>query len=137
MPDEVRRVEYYYVTVPDRPGAGLKVLSQLKEAGVNLGAYLGFPGPRGKSQIDLFPEDAASLKQALEKTGLRLVGPRKAFLIQGDDRAGAVADILRPLAEAKINVKAAAAAAAGGGRYGMILWVAQASYEKAAKALGA
>ena len=136
MSDLVRRVEYYYVRVPDRPGAGLKVLSQLKQSGVNLGAYLGFPGGRGKSQIDLFPEDAAMLKQAIEKTGLKLVGPRKAFLIQGDDRVGAVADILRSLAEVKINVKAAAAAGAGGGRYGMMLWVAQASYEKAAQALG-
>lgn len=136
MPDVVRRVEYYYVTVSDKPGAGLKALSQLKEAGVNLGAYLGFPSTKGKSQIDLFPEDPATLKRALEKTGLKLVGPRKAFLIQGDDRVGAVADLLRPLAEAKINIKAAAAAAAGGGRYGMMLWVTQASYEKAAKALG-
>ena len=136
MSDVVRRVEYYYVTVPDRPGAGVKVLSQLREAGVNLGAYIGFPSTRGRSQIDLFPEDPAALKRALEKTGLRLVGPRKAFLIQGDDRVGAVGDILRPLAEAKINVKAGAAAAAGGGRYGMMLWVTQASYEKAAKALG-
>lgn len=136
MSDTVRRVEYYYVTVSDKPGAGLKALSQLKEAGVNLGAYLGFPSRKGKSQIDLFPEEAATLKRALEKTGLRLVGPRKAFLIQGDDRVGAVADLLRPLAEAKINVKAAAAATAGGGRYGMMLWVTQASYEKAAKALG-
>lgn len=136
MADIVRRVDYYYVTVPDRPGAGLKILSQLKEAGVNLGAYLGFPSARGKSQIDLFSEDFAALKRVAEKAGLKLAGPRKAFLIQGDDRVGAVADLMRPLAEAKINIKAAAAASAGGGRYGMMLWVAQAAYEKAARALG-
>ncbi len=27
MADTVRRVEYYYVTVPDRPGEGFRVLS--------------------------------------------------------------------------------------------------------------
>lgn len=49
---------------------------------------------------------------------------------------GAVADVTRRLSDARINITAAAAASAGGGRYGMILWVAQADYETAAKALG-
>lgn len=40
------------------------------------------------------------------------------------------------LAEAKINITATIATAAGGGRYGMVLWVAPADYEAAAKALG-
>lgn len=39
MADVVRGVAYYYVLVPDEPGAGLRVLAQLKEAGVNLSAY--------------------------------------------------------------------------------------------------
>jgi hypothetical protein len=41
------------------------------------------------------------------------------------------------LGEANVNVTAAAAIGAGSGRYGMILWVAAADYEKAADALGA
>jgi hypothetical protein len=35
------------------------------------------------------------------------------------------------------NVRAAAATGAGAGRYGMIIWVAAADYERAADALGA
>jgi predicted amino acid-binding ACT domain protein len=136
MADTIQRIEYYYVTVPDKPGTGAGVLTALKEAGVNLVAYLGFPSGRGKSQIDLVPEDAAAFKQAAVKAGLKLSRVKKAFLVQGDDRPGAVADITRKLAEAKINVTAAAATAAGSGRYGMILWVPPARYEKAAKALG-
>jgi hypothetical protein len=137
MADTIRRIEYYYVMVPDKPGAGAGVLTALKDAGVNLVAYLGFPGGRGKSQIDLVPEDAAAFKQAAAKAGLKLSRAKRAFLVQGDDRTGAVADITRKLADAKINITAAAAAAAGGGRYGMILWVPPARYEKAAQALGA
>ena len=124
MADTVRRVEYYYVTVPDAPGEGNRVLSVLKERGVNLLAYLGFPAGGGQSQLDLVPEDPASFRQAVELADLTLSDAKRAFLIQGDDRAGAAADTTAKLAAANINITAAAATSAGSGRYGMILWVA-------------
>ena len=137
MAEKVRPVEYYYATIPDEPGTGSKVLSQLQQAGVNLLACLAFPSEKGKTQVDLVPENAGALKEAAGKAGIKLTGPRKAFLVQGDDRVGAVADVMRKLGEAKINITAAAASASGGGRYGMVLWVAQSDHSKAAKALGA
>jgi hypothetical protein len=137
MAETVRGVEYYYVTVPDMPGEGLRVLSGLRERGVNLLAYLGFPLGGGQSQIDLVPEDPESLQDAARQAGMTLSDAKRAFLVQGDDRPGAVADITARLAEAGINITAAAAAGAGAGRYGLILWVAQADYESAADALGA
>jgi hypothetical protein len=137
MADAVQRVEYYYVTVPDTPGEGDRILSALKDDGVNLLAYLGFPVGGGQSQIDLVPEDPKSLKEAAARAGITLSGAKRAFLIQGDDRVGAVADTTAKLAEANINVTAAAATGAGAGRYGVILWVAPADYERAAGALGA
>jgi len=48
-----------------------------------------------------------------------------------------VAEVLKRLADAKINVTALDAVCTGGGRYGAILWVKPASFEAAAKALGA
>jgi len=132
MADSVRRVEYYYVTVPDRPGEGTRILATLKEGGVNLLAYLGFPAGGGQSQIDLVPEDSATLRQAAERAGLTLSEAKWAFLIQGDDRVGAVTDTTARLAEASINITAAAATSAGSGRYGMILWVRPTDYERAA-----
>jgi predicted amino acid-binding ACT domain protein len=48
---------------------------------------------------------------------------------------GVVADITAKLADADINITAAAAAGAGSGRYRMILWVAQADYDRAAEVL--
>jgi hypothetical protein len=137
MADTVRGVDYYYVTVSDTPGEGQQILAALKDSGVNLLAFLGFPVGGGQSQIDLVPEDAAALKAAADQAGVTLSEARRAFLIQGDDRVGAVADTLARLAEANVNVTAAAAAGAGSGRYGMILWVAASDYERAAHALGA
>jgi hypothetical protein len=137
MADTVRGVDYFYVTIPDAPGEGDRLQSALRDAGVNLLAYLGFPVGGGQSQIDLVPEDAAALRQAVEGAGLTLSEAKRAFLVVGDDRLGAVADTTAKLAEANINVTAAAAVSAGSGRYGMILWVAPADYEGAADALGA
>jgi hypothetical protein len=137
MADTVRGIEYYYVTVPDAPGEGQRVLAALKERGVNLLAYLGFPLGGGQSQIDLVPEDPESLKEAAQQAGVTLSEAKRAFLIQGDDRVGAVSDTTAKLAEANINVTAAAATGAGSGRYGLILWVAPADYERASGALGA
>lgn len=136
MPENIRRVEYFYAVVADKPGSGAAVLRTCQEAGVNLLAYLGFPAGRGKSQIDLVPEDAALFKSAAQKAGLKLSRAKRAFLVDGEDRIGAVSDLTRRLAEAKINVTAACATGAGAGRYGMILWVPPASYGRAAKVLG-
>jgi hypothetical protein len=137
MADTVQRVEYYYVTVPDTPGEGQRLLSALKDSGVNLLAFLGFPVGGGQSQLDLVPEDPAQLRDGAERAGVTLSEPKRAFLIQGDDRVGAVADTTAKLAQAGINLTAAAATGAGAGRYGMIVWVAAADYERAAEALGA
>lgn len=137
MADTVRRVEYHYATVPDQSGEGDKVFSALSERGVNLLAVLAFPAGSGQSQIDLVPEDADALRDAAQQAGITLSEAKQAFLVQGDDRVGAVAELLAKLAEANVNVTAAAAIGADSGRYGMILWVAPDDYERAAGALGA
>jgi len=136
MAETVRRVEYYYVTVPDKPGEGERILSALKENDVNLLAYLGFPAGGGQSQVDLVPEDPAAFRQSAEIAGLTLSEAKQAFLIQGDDRVGAVSGVIAKLAKGNINITAAAATSAGSGRYGMILWVAPEDYERTADALG-
>ena len=136
MADTVRRVEYWYATVPDEPGEGDRMLSALRERGVNLLAILAFPAEGGQSQIDLVPEDPESLREAAQQAGIALSEAKRAFLIQGDDRVGAVADVTAKLAEAEVNITALAATGAGSGRYGMILWVAPADFERAAGVLG-
>ena len=137
MADSVRGVDYYYVIVPDTPGEGQRILSTLKASDVNLLAFLGFPLEGGESQLDLVPEDPDALRAAAEQAGVTLSEAKRAFLVQGDDRVGAVADALEKLAGANVNLTAAAANGAGSGRYGMILWVAPADFERAAHALGA
>ena len=136
MADGARKVQYAYVMVPNRPGQGAKVLSELQAAGVDLLAYSGFPGKRG-AQIDLVTRDMSGLKRVARRNGWRLSKAKKGFLVQGTDRIGAVHRQLARLASRKVNVVAADAVAAGQGRFGMILWVRPKDYARAARALGA
>ncbi len=135
MADIVRRIEYYYTEVPDRSGAGAKALNALKAARVNLLAYTGFPTTDGHSQLDFVPTNGRAFLAAARRARIKLVGPKSAFLIQGEDRVGAVADVLNKLGQARINVTAMQAIAAGAGRYGAILWFRPRNISKAAKAL--
>ncbi|MFO1360984.1 MAG: hypothetical protein U1F45_00705 [Burkholderiales bacterium] len=136
MLDTVRKLDYFALTLPDRPGEGARLVAALKERGVNLLAFSGFPAGR-RAQIDLVPEDAAALRAAAKRLKLALGAKKACFVIQGDDRVGALADTLQRLADAQINVTAIQAVTAGMGRYGAIFWVKPRDVAKAAKRLGA
>ncbi len=135
MAETVRTAEYFYVMVPDKPGEGARVLGELRSAGVNLVAYSGFPSGRG-AQLDVVPTDPAAFKAVAKQRKWKVKGPKRAFLIEGDDRVGACADVLGRLAAAKINVTAMDALA-GGGRYAAILWVKPRDVKKTTSVLGA
>jgi hypothetical protein len=136
MGDTVRLVEYFYITAPDKPGEGGRALNALKDAGINLLAFSGFPQGR-RAQMDFIPADPAAFKHAAKKAKWKVVGPKRGFLVQGDDRVGAVADLLERLGAAKINVTAIDAVTVTDGRYGAIFWVAPKDVKKAATLLGA
>lgn len=135
MADTIRQVDYFYMLVPHRAGEGARILRALKEAGVNLLAFSGFPEQR-RAQLDFFPADAAAFKRAAKANKWKVVGPKRGFLIQGDDRVGAIADMVGRLADAKIDVTAIDAVCTDG-RYGALCWVAPRDVKKAMQVLGA
>ena len=137
MADRVRKVSYCTCEVPARPGQAAAALGALREAGVDLLAFTGFPLGGGRAQLDFVAESLAPLRRVARRQGWRLSRPKRAFLIQGDDRVGAVHAHLARLAEARINVTAADAVTTGAGRYGMILWVRPRDTARAARALRA
>ena len=134
MAETVRQVDYFYIEVLNRVGEGAKILRALKDAGVNLVAFSGFPSGR-KAQLDFFPADASTFRQVAKANRWKIVGPKRGFLVQGDDRIGAVADLVGKLADAKIDVIAIDAVAVDE-RYGALCWVAPRSLKKAASILG-
>ena len=136
MADTVRRIEYSALSVPDKAGEAHRVLAALAAEGIDLRAFCGFPLGEGKAQLDVVPSDARAFAAAAEKLKLRFRKPKPAFLVEGEDRPGAVAAVLERLAQRGIAVTAAQAISAGAGRWGMIVWVKPGKVEQAARALG-
>jgi hypothetical protein len=132
----IERIEYYYTVVPNKVGAGAKIFNELKAQRVNLLAFNGFPLSAQRSQLDLVPSSGKALVAAAKKAGIKLVGPKVAFLISEWEHIGAVAEILSKLEKVGVNVTAMQAIETGDWRYGAIFWVKQHDVDKAAQALG-
>lgn len=136
MTDSVRKADYFYVEVANQAGAGAMYLEALRDAGVNLLAFTGFPAGR-KAQIDFIPEDTAAFRTAAKKNKWKLSARKTVFLVQGDDRLGAIHEVIGKLAANGISMTALDAVMAGAGRYGAMFWVKPRDVAKAARILGA
>ena len=136
MPDTVRKVHYFTTVVPDRPGQTFKVLAALVSGGVNLLACTGTARGR-RAQIDVVPDDTRRFAAAARRAGMDFSEKKSGFLIQGDDRPGALADHLKVLADAGINIDAVDGLSAGSGRWGAIVWVGEGDLRRAGRLLRA
>ncbi len=135
MASTVKEVEYYYALVADQPGEARKLLEFLSERMVNLLAITAFPALGGEGQIHFIPSDPEILKKAARDANIALVGPEKAFLIQGTDEIGALYDFHLKLYNAGVNIHSSTGVVDGTGRFGYVIWVDPADYENASKAL--
>jgi hypothetical protein len=131
MSSTVTEIEYFYALVADKPGEARKLIEFLGEKDVNLLALTAFPLGEGKSQIDFFATDPDLLKKAADDAQIPLVGPKKAFLIQGEDHVGALYEFHLKLSNAGINIHASIGVVDGTGRFGYVIWVNQADYQEA------
>ncbi len=137
MPEKIRRVDYFYFWLDDRPGEGTRVLAKLKDARVNLLSFTAFPSGGGKAQLTVVPEDPEDLMAAAKVAGLHLAGRKECFFVQGDDQVGAAHDVLKRLADAGINCVAANGCSAAGGTFGMVIFVKPGDVPNAGKVLRA
>lgn len=135
MGDAIRTVQYFKVQIPDKPGTLTDLLVPMREAGVNLLAVHAFPRNRG-TQVDMVPEDPVAFKNAAKAKKLKVKGPKTCLLVDGADRAGALADLTVRLGSAGINMTAATGLAAGQGRFSVILWVKPQDLKKTVKVFG-
>jgi|SRR5215468_789150 len=134
MTDSIRRVDSYSLEVADKPGEAYRVLSWLEEAGVRLVYFNAYPVGDHKAKIDLVVEDPAGLAQAAASHGLPPLGRTPAFMVSGSEGPGRVAQVMRNLADARVNVHAATGTVQRGS-YGLILWITPADLEAALRAL--
>jgi ACT domain-containing protein len=132
----IRKVVYFSMQVPNRPGVGAEMLKSIAKGRQNLLAFTGFPN-RGGAQVDFVPSDPVEFARGARKAGAKLSKRKTAFLVQGEDRVGALVRVLDVLAKAKINMVAMEAVTAGSGRFGAIFWVRPKDVGRASRLLRA
>jgi hypothetical protein len=131
----IRRVEYYYATVREELGAAYRLLSQLAELGVDLLAFTAVPSGPALAQFTLVPTDTGKLLAQASVAGLPLDGPYHAFLVQGDDELGALANVHEQLVKAGVDIFASSGVSDGRGAFGYLVYVREDQFERATAAL--
>ena len=135
--DLVHRVEYFTLTVEDKPGQASTLQKGLTRENVQLLGMLAFPAEKGRTQVDLVPEHPEDLRKAAKKVALELRGPKTAFLVHGQDRVGALSEIFQRLGDEGIGIRATLGVTCGANRFGALLWVAPSDVEATSRMLGA
>lgn len=139
MADQITPVDYYVGTVPHRAGEGARILNAIKDKGLNLLAFFGYRRSARQAELIIVPPKGkgAVLTRVAAGLGLKLEKNTKgrAFYIEGEDRPGALAELLQKLAEADINVESAHGICGGAGRYGALITVSEADFRKAQRVL--
>ena len=135
MSFQLKKVEYFYSSIVDQPGEAYQLLSRLKSIGVNLLAFTAIPVGPTRTQLTMFPEDAARLQTAAKNAGFKLDGPYSALLVQGDDELGALTDIHAKLYQAGVNVYASSGVTDGKGSFGYLLYLKEEDLDKALHSL--
>jgi hypothetical protein len=131
----IRRVEYYYANVRDELGAAYRLLSQLAELGVDLLAFTAVPSGPALAQFTLVPTDTGKLLAQASMAGLQLDGPYHAFLVQGDDELGALANVHEQLVKAGVDIFASSGVSDGRGAFGYLVYVREDQFDRATAAL--
>ena len=132
MGHTIRRVTAVVMQVEDRVGVLHEVLCVLRDAGVNMLAVAS--QRRQGTALMAIPEDVNAVRELARSRGVSLES-RQVFLIEGDDRVGALCDITKALADAGVSIEDIAALSAAK-RYAAVLTFADADLEAAGRALG-
>ncbi len=133
---DVKKVEYYNLTVDGHAGEGSKLLSVVADFGVNLLAFKAVPVKPMRTQFSLFPDDSLKMKDGAKKAGLDIEGPYFALLLKGyDDESGELADVYEKLAQVDITIYESSGIANIKGSYGVVFYLKQEDCEKAMEAL--
>jgi hypothetical protein len=129
------RLEYFNVTMNIAADEAYEVLDHLAKLGANFLAINAVPVGPHSTQLALFPEDDSMLRAIAKQTGINLVGPYPAVIVQGDDEPGVLAAIHKKLHQHHIQGFTSTAITDGKGRYGCILYIRGDDATRAVKAL--
>src|SRR5947199_10803421 len=95
----IRKVVYFSMQVPNRPGVGVEMLRSIAKGKQKLLACTGFPNG-GKAQVDFVPAKPVECARGAKKKGVKLGKKKTSFLVHGEDGVSALVRIFEKLAKA-------------------------------------
>jgi hypothetical protein len=134
MADKITKAVSIGAEVDDQPGVLAEMTSMVASAGINLIATAGYTIGGGRARVEGVAEDPEKLRNLAAMHNV-VVTETPVFLVEGEDRVGALVGLTSKLSGAGINIMACFAAATGG-RYAACIAVRPADFERAAKVLG-
>ncbi|SDR59350.1 ACT domain-containing protein [Paraburkholderia tuberum] len=111
----VERVEVWAATIDDKPGGLAKVLSVLRDAGVDLQFVVArrTPEAAGKGVVFVAPLQGESAIRAATQAGFSVTPSLHSVRVMGLDQLGIIAQLTQMLAEGGINLRGVSAAVLG------------------------
>lgn len=91
------------VTLQDKPGTLFKACDAIAKQGINIEGFSVVP--EGKHGIfHVLTADPVKTRRSLEGAGFTITEENDAFVVELQDRPGALASLLRPIADAELNL---------------------------------
>ncbi|MBB5413609.1 MULTISPECIES: ACT domain-containing protein [unclassified Paraburkholderia] len=111
----VERVEVWAATIDDKPGGLAKVLSVLRDAGVDLQFVVArrTPEAAGKGVVFVAPLEGESVIRAATQAGFSVSPSLHSVRVMGLDQLGIIAQLTQTLADGGINLRGVSAAVLG------------------------
>lgn len=93
------------VYLPDRPGQLALVARQLADAGVNIDGYFGLVvGDQGIMHVLVEDDAGEPAARTLRDAGLEVRDEQPVLVLECEDRPGALAEHVEPIAAAGVNI---------------------------------
>lgn len=130
----VERVDVWAATIDDKPGGLAKVLSALRDAGVDLQFIVARRSPEasGKGVVFVAPLQGDSAIRAATQVGFSVTPSLHSIRVMGLDQLGITAQLTQMLADGGINLRGVSVAVLG---TQFIAYIAVDSLEDAEKAI--
>jgi hypothetical protein len=111
----VERVDVWAATIDDKPGGLAKVLSVLRDAGVDLQFVVARRAPEatGKGVVFVAPIEGDGAIRAATNVGFGVTASLHSIRVMGLDQLGVIAQLTSMLADGGINLRGISAAVLG------------------------
>ncbi|WP_233806976.1 ACT domain-containing protein [Paraburkholderia sp. HP33-1] len=111
----VERVDVWAATIDDKPGGLAKVLSVLRDAGVDLQFIVARRAPEaaGKGVVFVAPLEGDSAIRAATQVGFSVTPSLHSIRVMGLDQLGIIAQLTQMLADGGINLRGVSSAVLG------------------------